>query len=209
MIKKILKENYIYIILIVLLVIGLSIIMNLSIQDSIVSFDHKFINFMNRYNNETVSSILKFITNFGDFYIPLFILVCIFIFVKNKYYFFIEAGGYLIADIITYISKLLASRSRPLEALIKIPNSYSFPSGHTLTSIVFYGLLFYLISVHSSRPIKIISFIICLLIICVVAISRIYLGVHYFTDVVGGFIIGIPCLMMIINIIEKNFKEKL
>lgn len=183
--------------------------MNLSIQESIVSFDYKFINFMNRYNNDTISSLFIFITNFGDFYIPLFILFCIFVFVKNKWYFFVESGGYLLAGIITYISKLLASRPRPIEALIKIPSSFSFPSGHTLTSIVFYGLLFYLISIRSSKLVKIISFILALLIICVVAISRIYLGVHYFTDVVGGFIIGIPCLMMIINIIEKNFKEKL
>ena len=61
MIKKILKENYIYIILIVLLIIGLSIIMNLSIQDSIVSFDHKFINFMNAdpFNEKISQKIIK------------------------------------------------------------------------------------------------------------------------------------------------------
>jgi undecaprenyl-diphosphatase len=162
---------------------------------------------MNRYNNETVSSILKFITNFGDFYIPLFILVCIIIFVKNKYYFSIEAGGYLIAGIITYISKLLASRSRPLEALIKIPNSYSFPSGHTLTSIVFYTFLCY-VATYNRKTRKILLPIVILLILAI-SISRIYLGVHYFSDVVGAIILSIPILLMNINIFNKHVKEKL
>lgn len=209
MIKKIIKENYYYIFVILFLLIILSIIMNLSVLDSIATFDYKFISFINEYSSDKLSLLFKFVTNFGDFYIPVFILFCILIFVKNKWYFYIEAASYLFSGIITYIAKLLASRPRPLEALIEIPSSFSFPSGHTLTSIVFYGLLFYLVSIHSSKTTKIVGFILSLIIISIVAISRIYLGVHYFTDVVGGFILGIPCLMMIINIIEKNFKEKL
>ena len=189
MIKKIIKENYYYIFVILFLLIILSIIMNLSVLDSIATFDYKFISFINEYSSDKLSLLFKFVTNFGDFYI--------------------EAASYMFSGIITYIAKLLASRPRPLEALIEIPSSFSFPSGHTLTSIVFYGLLFYLVSIHSSKTTKIVGFILSLIIISIVAISRIYLGVHYFTDVVGGFILGIPCLMMIINIIEKNFKEKL
>ena len=208
MVKKILRENYIYITLIVILTI-LTMVMKSSLLDNIVSFDYNFVSFMKDISGDSLTSIFKIITNFGDIYIPLVILLLIFIFVKNKWYFILESGGYLLAGIITYLIKLIISRPRPIEALIRIPSSFSFPSGHTLTSLVFYGLLFYLISAKSNRKVKIISFIVSFFIISLVAISRIYLGVHYFTDVVGGFVIGIPCLMMIINIIEKNFKEKL
>lgn len=207
--KKILKENYGYLVVIFVLTILLSIIMKSSLESYIVSFDQKFIDFIDEISGDNLTNIFRFITNFGDIYIPLIILTFILIFVKNKWYFILELGGYTIAGIITYVSKLLATRPRPLEALIKIPSSYSFPSGHTLTSLVFYGLLFYLISFKSDKITKILAFSISLLLISLIAISRIYLGVHYFTDVLGGFIIGIPCLMMIINIIEKNYKEKL
>ena len=209
MIKKILKENYIYILIIVVLTILLTLVMKSSLLESIVSFDYNFVSFMKDISGDKLTFIFKFITNFGDIYVPLIILLFIFIFVRNNWYFILESSGYLIAGVLTYLIKLIVSRPRPIEALIRIPSSFSFPSGHTLTSLVFYGLLFYLISAKSNKKTKIISFIVALFIIILVAISRIYLGVHYFTDVLGGFVIGIPCLMMIINIIEKNFKEKL
>ena len=62
--------------------------MNLSVLDSIATFDYKFISFINEYSSDKLSLLFKFVTNFGDFYIPVFILFCILIFVKNKWYFY-------------------------------------------------------------------------------------------------------------------------
>ena len=72
MIKKIIKENYIYLIIIAILTILFTIIINSSISNGIDSFDYKFVNFMNSYSNDTVTLLFKFLTNFGDLYIPLF-----------------------------------------------------------------------------------------------------------------------------------------
>ena len=209
MIKKIVKENKIYIIIILSLIVILSIIMRSSLHDKIIIFDNKIIDFVRDIVDSRLTSFFKIMTNSGVFYIPIIIIVCIFIFIKNKWYFYIQLFGYAFAGIISYIAKLIAARPRALEPLIKMPSTYSFPSGHTLTSLVFYCLLFYLLTIKSKRSIKVLGFIFSLSLIMIVSLSRIYLGVHYFSDVLGGFIIGIPCLLMIINIIENNYKEKL
>ena len=131
------------------------------------------------------------------------VIVCILIFIKNKKYFYIITSGYAFAGLIVFISKTITQRPRPLEALIEIPKSFSFPSGHTLTSIVFYITLWYLLTYKSAKKTKIITFILTVLIVILIGISRIYLGVHYFSDVIGGIILALPILFMIINISKK------
>ena len=207
MIKKVFKENYFYLIIIILLVIVSSIVMNSSLHDRIILFDNKIIDLISNHLSNTIVSLFNVLTNFGDFYIPGIILILILIFNNNRWIFLLQSCSYALAGIITYIAKLLTARPRPELAMIKIPSSFSFPSGHTLTSLVFYTLLLYLLLYKSKyrNLFMIIGFAFSLLI----AITRVYLGVHYFSDVVGGILIGIPCLLMCINIIRKNFKEKI
>ena len=78
MVKKILRENYIYITLIVILTILLTMVMKSSLLDNIVSFDYNFVSFMKDISGDSLTSIFKIITNFGDIYIPLVILLLIF-----------------------------------------------------------------------------------------------------------------------------------
>jgi len=209
MIKKVLKENKLWLIVLLIVIILFSIIMQSNIYDKIVLFDYKVFNIIQKIIDNKLTFIFKVLTNFGDLYIPCVILVCILLFIKNKWYFILQSAGYLTSGLIAYLLKIIIARERPLEALIKIPRSFSFPSGHTLTSIVFYGLLCYLLTYKKEKNIKIIGIIITSLLIISIAVSRVYLGVHYFSDVIGGLILGIIILKIIINIIEKNFKEKL
>ena len=183
--------------------------MRSSLHDKIVIFDHKVFNFFNNINNDGLTTFFKFITNFGDFYIPCIILVLLLIFNNNRFVFLFQAFGYGFSGIITYIAKISAARPRPTEALIKIPSSYSFPSGHTLTSIVFYVLLLYLFAFNKDKTKRHIIMSFALVFAILIAISRIYSGVHYFSDVLGGFILSIPCLLLIRNIIHKNFGKNL
>ena len=209
MIKKIIKENYIYIITIILMIITFSIIMRSSLHDKIILFDYEVFDFLRSISNTYLTFIFNILTNLGDYYIPITIIVCSFLFGKNKWYFYLLSGGYAFSGIITFISKYAALRPRPIDALIAIPKSYSFPSGHTLTSLCFYCLLCYLLTTKCSKKVKLISFTLVTSLVCLIAMSRIYLGVHYFSDVFGGYLIGIPCLMLIINIIEDNFMGKI
>ncbi len=195
--------------IIILLIVSFIVIKNSSIYKYIVNFDYKVIEFFGNINDKRLTTSMSFITNFGDWYIPILIIVCIFIIIKNKWYFYTLSSSYLLSGIVVFITKILVARPRPLEALIKIPSSYSFPSGHTLTSLIFYMTLFYLMTEKSNKLIRITFGLLFCFLIVVVAFSRVCLGVHFFSDVVGGFILGMPCLLCCINIIEKNFKEKL
>jgi undecaprenyl-diphosphatase len=183
--------------------------MRSSLHDKIILFDHKVFDFFNNINNDSLTKFFKIITHFGDIYIPCIILIIILIFNNNRWLFLFQTLGYGFSGIVTYIAKISAARPRPTEALIKIPSSYSFPSGHTLTSIVFYVLLFYLFAFNKDKTKRHIIMGIGLIFAFLIAISRIYLGVHYFSDVVGAFILAIPCLLLIRNVIHKNFGKNL
>ena len=141
MIKKILKENVIYIILIIFFIMFFSIIMKTAIHDKVIILDNKVIEIVNSIIHTKLVGIFKVLTFLGDYYVPSIILVLLLILFKNKRIFLFQGCGYALAGIITYLSKIIISRQRPPFALIDIPKSYSFPSGHTLTSIVFYVLL--------------------------------------------------------------------
>ena len=205
MAKKIFKENYIYMIIILLMVVIFSFVMKSDLINKILIFDHKVIDAINTIVNSTLTSIFRIITHFGDFYIPFVILVWILVFLKNKWIFILQVCSYACAGIIIYLSKLLIARPRPTDALINMPKTYSFPSGHTFTSIIFYMVLVFLLTYKMDSkkrtPLLVITFVFTMLI----AFSRIYLGVHYFSDIVGGIILAIPCVFMFINIIKKNF----
>jgi len=209
MIKKLIRENYIYLIIISVLIILFTIIMRSSLLDKIIIIDNQVIDFMKLIVNKYLTFIFKIFTFIGDFYIPVFIIVCCFFLFKNKWYSVLLSCGYLFSGFMSFFCKYLSLRPRPIDALISIPKSYSFPSGHTLTSVVFYFLLWYLLTINSTKKVKTMSLIVTIICITLIAISRMYLGVHYFSDVVGGYIIGLFCLSIIINIINLNFKEKL
>lgn len=81
---------------------------------------------------------------------------------------------------------------------------YSFPSGHSATSVAVYGLLFYLIRKHCRNPLaKNILSGVCLFLAVTVGPSRLYVGVHWFTDVLAGWCIGGISLLLAVLILEK------
>lgn len=207
--RKVLKENKWYITSIILLLVIYIVLFKSSFYDVILSFDNTVRKFVSIIIDDNLTLFFEIMTNYGDFYLPISIIVCIFLIYKNKWYSYLLAGCYALSGIIALIFKTAISRPRPFEALIKIPSSFSFPSGHTFTSIVFYTFLCYLLTVKSGKTKKSLFYIFFIVMALVISISRIYLGVHYFSDVVGGILLAIPCVLMLINIVEKNFKERL
>lgn len=203
MIKKCVKDNLLYLIILCIIIVTLFLIMKSSFYGDIISFDNKVIDFMKSKMNVNTTAFFKIITNFGDWYIPVLIIVCIFFSFKNKKCFYLVSSCYGLAGLTVLITKLIVRRPRPLEAIITIPKSFSFPSGHTLTSIIFYILLWLIITNNSKKSLKIITLILLIIFISMIGISRIYLGVHYFSDVIGGIILSFPILLIVINISKK------
>ena len=96
-------------------------------------------------------------------------------------------------------------RGRPLDINLIEETGYSFPSGHTLTAMAFYGFIIYLIYVSKiCKRSKIIFITLLSLLILVVGVSRVYLGVHYFTDILGGFTFSLSFLIIYTHLIKDK-----
>lgn len=109
--------------------------------------------------------------------------------------------------LIIKILKSIFQFPRPTNALIQ-ETSYSFPSGHTTFASLFFILVAYLLTKNSKIKIKITAFLISTLIVLIIAFTRLYLRVHWLTDIIGGLIIG-TIILTITIIIHKKLILKL
>lgn len=116
------------------------------------------------------------------------------------------------AALINWLLKLLVNRPRPSVQLIQISvesGGLSFPSGHTVYAVVFYGFLFYLMPRLVKQP-ALICFLRSLLILLILftAASRIYLGAHWFSDILGSLFLGglllAPAIILYHNIYQRS-----
>ncbi|MGK0551115.1 phosphatase PAP2 family protein [Enterococcus faecalis] len=106
-----------------------------------------------------------------------------------------------------FLIKPFFMRQRPDLLHLVNETSYSFPSGHSLGSTLFYGTLILLMPIFVKRqPLRLILQILLGIVILLVGISRIYLGVHFPSDVTGGFCLGLAWLLLTYPYyLEKRF----
>jgi len=101
-----------------------------------------------------------------------------------------SAGG---AAAVTAVVKVLVERSRPdlVEPLVRMPDSMSFPSGHATVAVAFYLVLGILAAGWVRRgETRVLFLLIGLVVALLLGFSRLYLGVHYLTDVIAGYAVG-------------------
>ena len=113
------------------------------------------------------------------------------------------------SGIVSTIVKVMVNRSRPTQSLVRVietTTQQSFPSGHVILYTVFFGFLIFLMLRLSAiaKFIRIGVSVIAILLILVIPFSRIYLGAHWFTDVLGGFLLGILYLFVVSYYYLKN-----
>lgn len=125
-------------------------------------------------------------------------IACIFLVYKRKREsLFIVLTG--LSGFISHSLKIIIDRPRPTDSVVRIievAKNQSFPSGHVLFYVVFFGFLAVLMNQLASiyKPIRLTVSTICMFFIFTIPLSRIYLGAHWFTDVLGGFMLGILAL---------------
>ena len=158
--------------------------------------------------SDFTTPIAKFITNFGGAIFLIVLVIILFIVIKNKKIGISIFSNLVIITALNQLLKRILQRPRPTEYRIIEETGYSFPSGHSMISMAFYGYLIYLIYKYvKNKYIKWISIVLLSILICTIGISRIYLGVHYVSDVLGGFLISISYLVIFISATNKFIIE--
>lgn len=159
--------------------------------------------------SDFATPIAKFITNFGGAIFIIILTVVLFVLIKNKKIGISIISNLVIITAINQILKRIVQRPRPTEYRIIEETGYSFPSGHSMVSMAFYGYLIYLIYRYiKNKYVKWTLITILSILICLIGISRIYLGVHYTSDVLGGFLLSISYLVIYISSIKKLLPEE-
>lgn len=177
-------------------------------------------------SNSIDKTIMKFILNdsvvFNTFFYYITFLgsrtvLIPFVLIASLYLYFINKkiqpsvvlmGGTLLSYLLNQLIKGIIKRDRPslLEAVHAV--GYSFPSGHAMISTVCYGLFaYYLLKNIKTKKMKQFIIILFTSLIAMIGFSRVALNVHYFTDVIGGFLIGGLFILIYLNIIKRIFSE--
>ena len=159
--------------------------------------------------SDFATPIAKFITNFGGAIFIILLTVILIAVIKNKKIGLSILANLAIITILNQLLKRILQRPRPTEYRIIEESGYSFPSGHSMISMAFYGYLIYLIYKYvENKNAKWILISLLSVLICLIGISRIYLGVHYTSDVLGGFLISISYLVIYISAVNNVFCRK-
>ena len=147
--------------------------------------------------SENVTPIAKGITQFGGVIGLITIATILTITIKNKKFSILIWLNLAISALLNQLLKYIIQRPRPTEFRIIDESGYSFPSGHSMVSAAFYGFLIYLIYKNvKNKYVKWGLITVLSLLIILIGISRIYLGVHYTSDVLAGFLIAISYLII-------------
>ena len=142
-----------------------------------------------------LTNYFVFVTDLGDAlgYLITFILCTIIFYIAFKKWRYVAQLAFVMVLALSsnLLLKRIINRARPdAEHLVSV-ETLSYPSGHAMMAMAFYGTLIFLISQFPIKKIyKILLITICLILILSIGISRIYLGVHYPSDIAGGFIAG-------------------
>ena len=198
------KRNIIAIISFILFIILLILVKT----NQIIPFDTAIYNGISPYINSNLTKIFNSISFLGSGIT--ITIICLSILIVSYFYKKTKAGFILglsiaVNSVISEILKTIIQRPRPDVLRLAVENSYSFPSSHTLASTSACGILLYVLYKSSiNKSLKIIIGIILVLILFIIAYSRVYLGVHNASDVLGGFLLAITLLLIEIGIFEKN-----
>lgn len=198
--KKNLKWIVFSISIIIFIVLSTLVVLN-----NVIKLDNCVYNFISNIITHNLTSNMKYLTFLGSGVVVIGICIITLIIFKNKKYSLFMSINLILISLFQVILKNIFTRNRPVDINLIEETGYSFPSGHSLTAMAFYGFIIYLIykSTLSKRS-KSIFIVLFSTIIFIIGLSRIYLGVHFFSDVVGGFSFSLAYLIIYTNLIKNK-----
>lgn len=200
----ILHKNWKYIFMFISMILFLAIVEDV-FENEIMKIDVFAYNlFVNTLRSDILTPFMIFITNLGSPVVLIGICIITLIILKNKKIGVSISFNLLLVSLLNILLKNIVQRPRPTDYRLIEEAGYSFPSGHSMISMAFYGFIIFLIFRYvKNKKMKYFLGILLSFIIVLIGISRIYLGVHYASDVVAGFLISISYLFVFTTVIFK------
>lgn len=152
-------------------------------------------------SNPALDAVMRTFTDLGStqVVVPLFVLAAVLLIWRRhrrEALFLSVASGGSVA--LNQVLKLVFQRPRPQLDWAQVQPEYSFPSGHSMNSLVFYMALALIVWALWSRRAGLVASAAALVLALFIGMSRIYLGYHYLTDVVGGYLAGAAWLLIVL-----------
>ena len=185
-----------------------------SLVDSplMISLDKSFAQFLYSIRIHAIAVALFYFTKLCSFWVVIIaaLLTTSIFWAKGKFIYILPLWIALAGTGITiYSGKDYFHRIRPADINYYVETLYSFPSGHSTTAVAFYGVIFYSIIRNTKRHrVKFRWMIGALLFMLLLGFSRLYLGVHYLSDVLGGYSLGLLWLLLAISITEWRMHKR-
>ncbi|MBI5050205.1 MAG: bifunctional DedA family/phosphatase PAP2 family protein [Nitrospirae bacterium] len=191
------------------------IIEDLVDKETLFYLDFRIQQFVEVIITPQITRFMVDITNLGGVYLALVVVGAMTLYLLYRKYWwelftlFLAVGG---GGTVLIFLKLFFHRPRPNRQMVTV-HGYSFPSGHALAAVIIYGFLIYITwKLVKSEVLRFIIFSISILAIILVGISRVYLNVHWLTDILGGYAAGFAWLIfsiIMVNTIMPHYRNAL
>lgn len=165
-------------------------------ENELTGVDEAVSEYVVSYRTDNLTRYFTFITHLGDrnAYIVVAVLLSGLYFYRRRSWKFILQTllVLMLATLSNIMLKRVINRARPASEHLVTVDSLSYPSGHSMSAMAFYGFLIFLcLRYPMVRWLRVLSVTFLTLLVLSIGLSRVYLGVHYPTDVAGGFIGGL------------------
>jgi undecaprenyl-diphosphatase len=166
------------------------------------SFDEAILQFFQRYRSDLLNTIMLELTALGagPTLVMIVLIASVFLWLTNhKWSVYILLMGVTLGQVVNAILKNYFDRPRPnVVELVTDVHSLSFPSGHAMASMVVYGSVCYLVArLEPTRKLRMMTWMFAGAVILTVGLSRMYLGVHYPSDIFAGYLGGLAVLAFV------------
>lgn len=178
--------------------------------ENIDNFDNRVTDYVTSFRTPGLNQFFQFVTDLGDVYAYLIAttIAAIFFFFKlrNKKFIFQLLGVLILSALANIALKKAFDRARPTIEHMVVVETLSYPSGHAMSAMAFYGFLTYLVfQIKMNKFLRVFLAVLFSALIFFIGLSRVYLGVHFPSDVVGGFVAGliwVAFCVILFNIID-------